>query len=113
MSAERKKKLAACITVTIRYSNFEDVTRQASIPYTALDNTLIQKAKELFKQVYTKRMLLRLVGVRLSSLVNGFEQIDMYSESQEQYSLVQAMDRIRKRFGEKAVTRASVLNIEL
>ena len=108
-----KKKLAACITVTIRYSNFEDVTKQASIPYTSLDGTLIQKARELFKQVYTKRMLLRLVGVRLSSLVNGFEQIDMYSESQEQYSLVQAMDRIRKRFGEKAVTRASVLNIEL
>ncbi|ETZ20634.1 DNA polymerase IV [Pedobacter sp. V48] len=108
-----KKKLAACITVTIRYSNFEDVTKQASIPYTSLDGTLIQKARELFKQVYTKRMLLRLVGVRLSSLVNGFEQIDMYSESQEQYSLMQAMDRIRKRFGEKAVTRASVLNIEL
>jgi len=108
-----KKKLAACITVTIRYSNFEDVTRQASIPYTSLDSTLIQKAKELFRQVYTKRMLLRLVGVRLSSLVNGFEQIDMYSESQEQYSLVQAMDRIRKRFGEKAITRASVLGIDV
>ncbi|ATP55177.1 DNA polymerase IV [Pedobacter ginsengisoli] len=108
-----KKKLAACITVTIRYSNFEDVTRQASIPYTSLDSTLIEKAKELFRQVYTKRMLLRLVGVRLSSLVNGFEQIDMYSESQEQYSLVQAMDRIRKRFGEKAITRASVLGIDV
>lgn len=108
-----KKKLAACITVTIRYSNFEDVTRQSSIPYTSLDSTLIQKAKELFKQVYTKRMLLRLVGVRLSGLVNGFEQIDMYSESQEQYNLVQAMDRIRRRFGERAVTRASVLGIDL
>jgi len=108
-----KKKLAACITVTIRYSNFEDVTKQASIPYTSLDSIFIQKAKELFKQVYAKRMLLRLVGVRLSNLVNGFEQIDMYSESQEQYSLVQAMDRIRKRFGEKAVTRASVLDINV
>lgn len=108
-----KKKLAACITVTIRYSNFEDVTRQASIPYTSLDSIFIQKTKELFKQVYTKRMLLRLVGVRLSNLVNGFEQIDMYTESQEQYSLIQAMDRIRKRFGEKAVTRASVLDINV
>jgi len=108
-----KNKLAACITITIRYSNFEDVTKQASIPYTSLDTTLIQKAKELFKQVYTKRMLLRLVGVRLSNLVNGFEQIDMYSESQEQYSLVQAMDKIRKRFGQQAVTRASVLDIDI
>jgi DNA polymerase-4 len=58
-------------------------------------------------------MLLRLVGVRLSSLVTGFEQIDMYSESQEQYSLVQALDKIRNRFGQDAVTRASVLDIKL
>ena len=109
----QKNKLAACITVTIRYTNFEDVTRQATIPYTSLDSTLIQKAKDLFRQVYTKRMLLRLVGVRLSSLVNGFEQIDMYSESQEQYSLVQAMDKIRNRFGKAAVTRASLLDMNL
>jgi len=109
----QKNKLASCITVTIRYANFEDVTRQASIPYTSLDSALIQKAKELFRQVYAKRMLLRLVGVRLSGLVSGFEQIDMYSESQEQYSLVQAMDKIRNRYGEKAVTRASVLDLDL
>ncbi|WEK20547.1 MAG: DNA polymerase IV [Candidatus Pedobacter colombiensis] len=108
-----KNKLAACITVTIRYSNFEDVTKQAVIPYTSLDSTLIEKAKDLFRQVYTKRMLLRLVGVRLSNLVNGFEQIDLYSESTAQYSLVQAMDRIRKRYGEKAITRASVMNLDL
>lgn len=109
----QKKKLTACITVTIRYSNFEDVSKQISIPYTSLDHVLIAKAKELFRQVYQKRMLLRLVGVRLSSLVSGHEQIDLYSASQEQYSLCQAMDKIRKRFGEKAITLASTMKIEL
>lgn len=109
----QKKKLTACITVTIRYANFEDVTRQSAIPYTSLDQVLIEHAKALFKQVYQKRMLLRLVGVRLSNLVTGFEQIDLYSASQEQYSLCQAMDKIRKRFGEKAITLASTLKIDL
>lgn len=109
----QKKKLSACITVTIRYSNFEDVTKQATIAYTSLDHVLISKAKELFRQVYQKRMLLRLVGVRLSSLVSGHEQIDLYSDSQEQYSLCQAMDKIRKRFGEKAITLASTMKIDL
>lgn len=108
-----KKKLTACITVTIRYANFEDVSKQAMIPYTSLDNALIQMAKELFKQVYQKRMLLRLVGVRLSHLVNGFEQIDLYHKSEAQYSLVQAMDKIRRRFGEKAITRASVVDFKI
>lgn len=109
----QKRKLTACITVTIRYSDFEDVTKQAVIPYTSLDFTLIQKAKELFKQVYQKRMLLRLVGVRLSNLVSGFEQMDLYTESSEQYSLCQAMDKIKRRFGEKSISLASAMNINL
>lgn len=109
----QKQKLTACITITIRYSNFEDVTKQATISYTSLDTILIEKAKELFRQVYQKRMLLRLIGVRFSNLVSGFEQIDLYSESSEQYSLVQAMDKIRKRFGQTAVTRASILDIDI
>ncbi len=109
----QKRKLAACITVTVRYSNFEDVTKQAVIPYTSLDSVLIHKAKELFNQVYQKRMLIRLVGVRLSNLVSGFEQIDLYSDSREQYSLYQAMDKIRSRFGEQAITLASTMNISL
>jgi DNA polymerase-4 len=109
----QKEKLAACVTVTIRYSNFEDVTKQASIGYTSLDDTLIEKAKQLFKELYTKRMLLRLVGVRLSNLVSGFEQINLYSSSEQKYNLVQAMDKIKNRFGEKAVTRASTLDVKL
>lgn len=108
-----KKKLTACVTVTIRYANFETETRQVAIGYTSLDSVLIATAKDLFKKMYNRRMLLRLIGVRLSNLVSGFEQIDLYSESTEQYSLVQALDKIRRRFGQGAVTRAAVLDIKL
>jgi len=108
-----KKKLCACVTVTIRYANFETETKQVAIGYTSLDSVLIAATKELFRKMYNRRMLLRLVGVRLSNLVTGFEQIDLYSESQEQYSLVQALDKIRRRFGQEAVTRAAVMDIKL
>lgn len=109
----QQKKLTSCITVTIRYSNFETVTKSARIPYTSLDSLLIAKTKDLFREVYQKRMLLRLVGVRLSHLVAGYEQIDLYHTAEEQYNLYQAMDRIRTRFGDKAVTLASTMNINL
>ncbi len=108
-----QQKLAACITVTIRYSNFETHTRQARIPYTSLDSFLISKAKELFDTLYNRRMLIRLVGVKLSQLVSGNEQISLYGASEEQYKLYQAMDRIRNRFGEKAVKLASSIDINL
>ena len=109
----QKRKLTACITLTIRYSTFEDVTKQSTIPYTSLDSILIRKAKEMFKQLYQKRVLIRLVGVRLSNLVNGFEQIDLYSQSQEQYSLCQSLDKIRRRFGPDSIKLASSLDLNL
>jgi DNA polymerase-4 len=109
----QKKKQTACVTVTVRYSTREDVTKQATIPYTALDGALIKKVKDLFKQAYQKRLLIRLVGVRLSNLVNGFEQIDLYAESEEQYSLCQAMDKIRRRFGPDSIKLASGMNLNL
>jgi DNA polymerase-4 len=109
----QKRKQCACVTVTVRYSTREDATKQSAISYTALDSVLINKTKELFKQAYQKRLLIRLVGVRLSNLVSGFEQIDLYSESEEQYSLCQAMDKIRRRFGPEAIKLASGMNLNL
>ncbi len=106
----QKQKLTACITVTIRYANFETVTQQAKIPYTAIDSTLIEKAKELFDKVYSKRMLLRLVGVKLSHLVSGSEQISLYGPSEKIYNLYQSMDRMRSRYGADAIRLATVLS---
>jgi DNA polymerase-4 len=105
----KQQKLTACIVLTIRYANYETITRQERIAYTSLDFVLLQKAIDLFNKAYDRRMLLRLVGIRFSHLVGGFEQIDLYNTSQEQYSLYQSMDKIRNRFGKKAVMLASSL----
>jgi DNA polymerase-4 len=104
-----QQKLTACITVTIRYSNFETVTQQARIPYTALDSFLIDKAHDLFKKLYSKRMLLRLIGVKLSHLVCGFEQIGLYHTSEEEYDLYQAMDKVRNHYGIESVVKACIV----
>jgi DNA polymerase-4 len=108
-----QRKLTSCITVTIRYFNFETHTQQIKIPYTSLDSLLICRAKELFDKIYDRKTLLRLVGVRLSDLVSGHEQIGLYSSSEERYKLYQAMDKIRNRFGEKSVKLASTIGLHL
>ncbi|MFC3559133.1 DNA polymerase IV [Pedobacter jamesrossensis] len=105
-----QEKLTACITVTIRYANFETVTQQARIPYTALDSFLITKAHDLFKKLYSKRMLLRLIGVKLSHLVSGFEQIGLYHTSEVEYGLYQAMDKVRQSYGVESVVKACIVN---
>lgn len=103
----RGEKLTACITVKVRYSDFNTYTLQSKIPYTAADHVLIPRALELFDKLYNKRLLVRLIGVRMSDLVNGFYQIDLFNDSEEQLNLYHAMDAIRDKYGDRAVMRAS------
>jgi len=99
-------KLTGCITVKLRYSNFDTVSKQMVISYTASDAVLIRKAKELFAKLYEKRMLVRLIGVRFSHLVYGSQQINLFEDTEEAVRLYQAMDAMRNRFGEEVVKRA-------
>lgn len=103
----RGEKLTACITVKVRYSDFNTYTLQSRIPYTAADHVLIPRALELFDRLYNKRLLVRLIGVRMSDLVNGFYQINLFDDSEEQLSLYNAMDKIRDKYGDRSVMRAS------
>ncbi|MCC6601371.1 MAG: DNA polymerase IV [Crocinitomicaceae bacterium] len=102
----KEEKLTSCITVKIRYSNFDTHTQQERIAYTSCDHTLIKKSVALFEKLYQRRMLIRLVGVRFSHLVQGGYQINLFEDSEEMIKLYQAMDRMRKKFGEDKVQRA-------
>jgi DNA polymerase-4 len=102
-----QEKLTSCVTVKIRYSNFDTHTLQKRIPYTSFDHVLTDVAKELFARLYQRRMLIRLIGVRFSSLVRGVQQLDMFDDTPEKVSLYLALDNLRNRFGRNAVRRAA------
>ena len=102
-----QEKLTSCITVRIRYSDFNTHTLQKRIPYTAFDHTLISEAKELFSRLYQRRMLIRLIGVRVSGLVRGVQQLNMFEDTSEMVRLYLALDSLRARFGRNAVHRAA------
>ena len=84
----RGDKLTSCISVKIRYSDFNTYTKQAKIPYTSADHILIPKLEELFRQLYNRRLLIRLIGIKFSDLVGGHYQINLFDDSQEMLSLV-------------------------
>jgi DNA polymerase IV len=103
----KQEKLTSCVTVKIRYSNFDTHSLQKRIPYTSFDDVLTDIAKELFSRLYQRRMLIRLIGVRFSHLVRGVQQLDIFDDTPEKISLYMAMDKLRKRFGRYAVRRAA------
>ncbi len=102
----KKQKLTSCVTLKIRYSNFDTHTVQQRIGYTSFDHVLIPVAKELFRKLYQRRMLIRLIGVKLSHLVTGVQQIDLFDQTPELINLYQAVDRMRLRYGRDKLVRA-------
>lgn len=100
-----QQKLTSCVTVKIRYSNFDTHTLQQRVPYTAFDHQLIPVVRELFDRLYQRRMLIRLIGVRFSGLVSGNPQLNLFDDNLAMINLYQALDRIRRKYGQKIVRR--------
>ncbi len=105
-------KLTACVSIKIRYSDFQTYSKQRMLPYTSLDHTLIQTTLDLFEQLYQRRVLIRLIGVRFSHLVGGSYQMRLFEDSEKLIKLYQSMDIIRNRFGDQAVKRAVTMGVK-
>lgn len=101
------QKLTSCVTVKIRYANFDTHTQQKRIPYTSFDHTILEVVKSLFKKLYNRRMMLRLIGVRLSHLVHGTQQLNLFEDTPEKVNLYLSLDRIKKRYGKNTICRAA------
>ena len=102
----RGQKLTSCVTVKVRYSDFQTKTLQYRLAYTSTDHVLVPKVKELFDKLYNRRVLVRLIGVRYSGLVGGNYQMNLFEDNESTIKLYQAMDYIRDRYGDRAVMRA-------
>jgi len=101
-----QNKLTGCVTVKLRYSNFDTVTRQKTIRYTAQDHLLLKTARELFDKLFERRMLVRLLGIRFTNLVPGNYQINLFEDTQEMIRLYQSIDSIKAKYGEHLLRRA-------
>ncbi len=103
----RGNKLTSCVTFKIRYSDFQTYTMQRKIPFSSSDHNILPVVMELYKKLYQRRLLVRLVGVRYSHLVEGGQQIDLFQDCDKIMNLYQAMDKMRERYGDRAVIKAS------
>jgi len=99
------KKMTSCICVKIRYTDFNTFTSQQKIYYTACDHQLIEYALLLFDKLYKRRVLIRLIGVKLSGLVNGNYQMNLFEQADKMANLYNAIDKMKNRFGNNCVSR--------
>jgi DNA polymerase-4 len=103
----KEEKVAGCVTIKLRYPDFETNSRQASIPYTSADDEIIPVAKAVFHKLYKKGKPVRLLGVKISDFNNDVLQTNLFHDTQRKNDLYKTLDEVKNRFGKSSVVRAS------
>ena len=106
-----ENKVASCLAVKIRYSNFETFSQQITMPPTHSDILLIPELKKLLNQAYDPARPVRLIGLRLSQLSEGSYQPGLFDNHERNEKHYEALDKLNNRFGTKTVSRASTFGI--
>lgn len=110
-SLREDEKLTGCVTVKIRYSDFETTSRQETVDYTALDDVLIAKVKDLFNKSYQKKRPVRLLGVRFSQFIPFTMQMSLFENNAGKLGLYKVVDNIKNQFGSKAISKATTTTL--
>jgi DNA polymerase-4 len=103
----QENMMAGCISVKVRYGNFETTSRQTSVPYTFYDDEIIPHAKQLFSKLWRKGEPVRLLGVRLSELTDEAVQTNLFADVERKSELYRAIDEVKNRFGTDSLTKAT------
>jgi DNA polymerase-4 len=106
-----ENKVASCLAIKIRYSNFETFSQQITVPPTHSDILLIPELKKLLNHAYDPARPVRLIGLRLSQLSEGSYQPGLFDNHERNEKLYEALDKVNNRFGTKTVSRASTFGI--
>lgn len=98
------------VTVKVRFASFRTITRSRTLAEaTALGDTIHRTALEIMAGVNVTEGV-RLLGVTVSNLQAGGDQLSLFSAADDKKLKVSAaVDRLQDRFGEGAVTRGRLL----
>jgi DNA polymerase-4 len=102
----REKALTtSLVTLKLRYSDFKTVSTREPVHCIFADDDIFAKAKELLNRLYTRRMPLRLVGVRLSRLAKNLHEIPLFEWEKrlKKKALYIAVDKVRSRLGKDSL----------
>ncbi len=110
----RKAGLAGTtVKIKLRWSDFSTLNRQMSLDHAIdLDADIYDCARKLFEQTWLAGKPVRLLGVGLSGFDDSGRQLglwDSLADERQEEELQDALDRLRDRFGERTIRRASDL----
>ena len=111
----REGKKCNCVAVSFRTLEFKNKSHQRKLENpTDVTDEIYQNVKRLFQESWSVQPL-RLIGVALTGLTeDSFVQMSLFEDPkkrEQQKKLDEAMDNIRKKFGNDKISRASTMNV--
>jgi len=100
--ARKRGVLARTVTLTLRYADFDTITRSRTGPATAETERLRATVVDLFRKNRTRRMAVRMVAVAVSNLVQPRPQLSLPLGA-EPAPVSQAIDAVRSKHGFDAI----------
>jgi DNA polymerase-4 len=110
----RRGLFARTVKIKLRWEDFTTLTRQRTLSQpTNLEQVLYEQGRELLHRAWLRERKIRLIGIGASNLTTVGHQLGLFGpdHSERLTRLVKAVDDIRDRFGEKAIQRASLLQV--
>jgi DNA polymerase-4 len=120
MTARRHGKKGCTVHITLKYSDFRVVTRQATIPETCTTRDIYQAGYSLLEQNWSRSHPVRLIGISLSGFhgQSAADQLSLFDlkeitvTNDKNERIDNAMDKIRSRHGTGKITFAALVGKE-
>ena len=117
ITARRHDKKGRTVHITLKYSNFSVVTRQATISATCTTKEIYQAGCGLLEQNWNRSHPVRLLGISLSGFnedssstqLSLFDQMEGNTKSDKNERIDKAMDKIRNKHGSEKITFATLV----
>jgi len=110
-----QNKRARCVAIRLRYADFETITRQVTLERASNANQVIfATALQLLNEALAQQEKpVRLIGIRISSLVGNEKQLPMFDSGIEKPErLDEAIDKIRRKYGSTAIKTGNGISSE-
>lgn len=99
----REEKTCGCLTLKIRFANFDTFTRQCSFPPTDSLKEITAAATRFFQTVYDGKRKIRLVGVRLSQLQNQPAALNLFHDYSREKKMTTAVNELKTKYGNRKI----------
>ncbi len=91
---------AATVSLKLRYSDFVTITRDKTIKPTDDDKIIFDTVNNLFRKSYTRRVSIRLIGIRLTKFSEFAEQEILFEDKETiRKKMFRAITNIRNKYG--------------